>query len=119
MKLLTQISNLDELSSLKALFARNGVLIHVANENTARNFGMLPLLGNYAVFIVLEEQYSDAKMLLADENHIVANKVDIAAYEEHVEQNKSNVLNHMLKSAVIGGIVILAAIYTIVWLLYR
>ena len=119
MKLLTQVSDLNELGRLKTLFETRGVLIHVANENTARNLGAISAVTTYALFVVLDEQYSDARMLLADENHVVENTVDIEAYAEHVEQNKSNVLSHMLKYAVIGGIVILSVIYTIVWLLYR
>ena len=119
MKLLTQASNLDELNRLKTLFALNGVLIHVANENTARNFGMLPIIGNYTLFVVLEEQYSDAKMLLVDENHVVVNTVDIDAYEKHVEQNKPDVLKHMLKVTVIAGVLIFSTFVAVVWLLDR
>jgi hypothetical protein len=119
MKLLTQAFNLEELSRLKNLFAQHGVLIHVANENTARNFSMMPWIGNYALFVVLEKQYSDAKMLLADKNHVVTSKVVLDAYEQHVEQNKAYVLGYILKYAVVGGIMLLSTMYAVVWLFYR
>lgn len=119
MKLLTHIANLDELTRLKALFASKGVLIHVANENTARNFGTISAIADYTLFVVLEEQYTDAELLLENENHSVLNTVDIEAYEELVEQHKPAILSHMLQYALIGGIAILVVIYTIVWLLYR
>jgi len=68
---------MSELQRLKLLFESNRILIHVGNENTARNYGMYHPSGSYALFTVFDGQYQDAKLLLNDERHLVKKPVDL------------------------------------------
>lgn len=96
MILLTEVSSIEEYYRLKLLFANKGVLIHTANEDTARNFGVFHPVGKYAVFVLLEEQLEDAKQLLVNEDHCVANSVDIDAYQAHKKEHQNEISSRVL-----------------------
>ena len=100
MILLTEISEIEEYFRIKSLFEMKGILIHTANEDTARNFGVFHPVGKYAIHVLFEQQLEDARALLLDENHVVETAVDPSLYYEHIEasnyQTKATILKALL-----------------------
>lgn len=118
MKLITEVSGITELNSLRILFEGNGVLIHVGNEDTARNYTAFHPAGKYAIFSLLENQFRDAKMLMSDENHVVEFPVNIDDYKSHIERNKYNVLEQIRDNILLVGISALILVFGVAWILY-
>ena len=116
MKFLTEVADISELNRLRLLFEMNGVLIYTGNEDTARNYSFLHPAGKYAIYVVYEEQHKDATMLMENEEHIVENQVDLEAYKEHIKENNSATISHILRKTAITGIIVLLLVAGLIWL---
>lgn len=96
MKLLTELHDLAEQQRIKLLMESNGILIHIANEDTARNLGFLHPAGKYAIHVVYDEQYEDAVKLMNNENHVVKKPVDIEEYKKALQSNIDSTRNKIM-----------------------
>src|SRR5688572_18209376 len=103
MKLLTEITDIDELNRIRFLLESNGIPIFVGNEDTARNVGYVPSVGKQSVFVIYDEQFHDAQYLLKDENHEVKKKIDMDEFRKNMELIKPNALDQLFKAALILG----------------
>ena len=119
MKLLTEVYEISELNRLRLLFETSGVVIHVGNEDSARTFGFLHPVGKYAIYVVYDEQYKDALMLMENENHVVENPLDMDVYKKHLEENKAAALSLLLKKTIFTGVIIVLFVVGILWLLAK
>ena len=117
MKLLTEVFDISELNRLRLLLETSGILIHVGNEDSARNFGFLHPVGKYAIHVVYDEQYSDALKLMENEDHVVENPVDVGAYKKHLEENNAAALSGLLKKIIFAGIIVAILVVGLVWLM--
>lgn len=107
MKLLIETPDITELERLQLLLESNGILIHVGNKDTARNLFFLPVFNRYAIHVVYDEQYTDARKLLEDENHVVENPVDISAIKQKLETQQDEVLPIIMRKLIMGIVVLL------------
>jgi hypothetical protein len=115
MILLAQVSEVAELQRLKLLFERNGILIHTANEHSARNYGMFHPSGKYALFVALEEQYQDAQLLLKDEHHRVKSPIDLKQITALEQSKKYAVMATLLKQITLIAVVLVSVIALTIW----
>ena len=97
MILLTEVAEVEEYYRIKSLFEMKGIPIHTANEDTARNFGVFHPVGKYAIHVLFEEQFDDARALLLNENHEVETAIDLSGYQDHVEAHNYQTKATMLK----------------------
>ena len=117
MKLLTEVFDISELNRLRLLLETSGVLIHIGNEDSARNFGFLHPVGKYAIHVVYDEQYNDALKLMEDENHVVENPLDVGVYKKHIEENSAEALSQLLKKTIFTGTIIALLVVCTIWFL--
>ena len=75
---MTETADTEEYFRIKLLFEQKGIAAHFANEDSARNFGFLHPAGRYAIYVVFEEQYEDAKKLLVNDDHHVETRMDLS-----------------------------------------
>ena len=106
MKFITEVSDMNEFMRLRLLLETSGILIHVGNEDTARNYSFFHPVGKYAIHVIYDEQYNDAMNLLEDESHVVEHPMDVDEYKQHIERAKSDSLSDLLKYTIITCIVI-------------
>lgn len=96
MKLLTEVAETEEFYRLRSLLESNGIVLHVCNEDTARNFGVFHPVGRYAIYILFEDQFEDAKALTIDPNHNVRNLMDVEQFMKLKERDQQKVSMQML-----------------------
>ena len=116
MKLLTEVSDITEFYRLKLLLESNGILIHVGNEDTARNFGFFHPVGKYAIHVVYEEQLDDAIKLMEDENHIVVSPLDIEEIKNEIQENQSAANTRLLNIVLKAAVVTIIAVACLLWM---
>lgn len=106
MKLLLETKEKHELDRVRMLLESRGVPVHVDSEDQHRLGGhAMPFL-RYRLHVVLDSQYDDAMKLLEDENHEVAEPVDMAAFRDEMEQARPQVMNRILGWMVVVVIVL-------------
>lgn len=110
MKLLTEQHDYSDIQGLKLLLESRGIPVYIANEDSARTFGYLYPMGKYALHVVFDEQYDDALMLMQDNEYIVKNPVDVAAYYEHLAQTESQVSKSVYNGFITAAILLAASI---------
>jgi hypothetical protein len=101
MRLLTKAQSRDEQARLVALLESRGIPIYAATGWTARN----PFLGG--VFVCIDSQYDDAVALLRDEEHVVADPVDVAEFWKKAPATLPTILKGAL--IVLGVLVVVTA----------
>ncbi len=114
MKLITETIDPNELIQLRILFESKGIPIFVSNEDTARNFGFIYPARKYGIFVLYEEQYSDAVRLLEDDSHVVINTIDMDEHRAFMQNQESTSLNKLFKVIMITGIVLLVLFFVLV-----
>jgi len=117
MILLTEIAEIEGYYRLRALLEMKGIVLHVGNENTARNFGVFHPVGRYAIHILFEEQYEDARALLFDENHQVQKPMQVNQFKQLQESNQQHLLWSLLKFLVFVLVAMLAGVSLMVFFL--
>jgi len=115
MKFITEVSDINEFIRLKLLLEKNGVLIHIGNEDTARNYSFFHPVGKYAIHVIFDEQYNDAINLMEDENYVVEHPMDVDAYKQHIERAKDGSLSDLLLYAIVTCIVISILLVVFLW----
>lgn len=96
MKLLRETKDKNELDHLRTLLESRGIPVHVGEEHQHQLGGhAMPFL-RYRLHVILDSQYDDALKLLEDENHEVAEPVDIKAFRDYEEQARPEVMNRIL-----------------------
>lgn len=96
MKLIRETKDKNELDRIRGLLESRGIPVHVGEENQHHLGGhAMPFL-RYRLHVVLDSQYGDALKLLEDEDHEVADPVDIKAFRDYEEQIRPEVMNRML-----------------------
>jgi hypothetical protein len=97
MKLIRETKDKNELDHICTLLESRGIPVHVGEEHQHQLGGhAMPFL-RYRLHVVLDSQYDDALKLLEDENHEVAEPVDIKAFREcEEEEARPEVMNRML-----------------------
>ena len=110
MQLLTEVADLNELNHLRFLFESKGILIYIANEDSARNFSFFHPSGRYAIHVVFDEQFADAQKLLEDENHEVQHPVDVEAYQKHIEESEPAIRSILIKKALFLAVLLVLII---------
>ena len=113
MKLLTEVADITEFHRLKLLLESRGILIHVGNEDSARNFGYFHPVGKYAIHVVYEEQFPDALKLMEDEDHIVESPLDIEKIHRDIHENQLAANSRLLKASIVTFIILAG----ILWIL--
>ena len=83
---------------LRILFESKGIAIHIANEDSARNFGFILPPRKYEVFVVFEEQLEDALALLEDETHEVNNPIDLEDYQAYISEHQPDTTKKLFNS---------------------
>lgn len=107
MRLLTQIVDPNELIQIRILFESKGIPIFISNEDSARNFGLIYPARKYGIFVVYEDQYSDAAKLLKDETHVVSNPVDMDEYRTHLQQQYSKTSEKLFNTVMSISVIVL------------
>ncbi len=115
MKLLTETADINELNRIRILFESNGIPIHIVNEDSGRNFGLIMPARKYAILVVHEEQFSDAALLLEDDSHVVKNQIDMDAYRNNIEQLKPKAGKQMFKVIMLTGVTLLMILIGLAW----
>lgn len=111
MKLLRETRDKNELDGIRALLESRGIPVHVGEEHQHHLGGhAMPFL-RYRLHVVLDSQYDDALKLLEDENHEVAEPVDIKAFRDFEEQARPEVMNRILGWAVATVIILSVLLY--------
>lgn len=96
MKLLRETKDKNELDHIRTLLESRGIPVHVGEEHQHHLGGhAMPFL-RYRLHVILDSQYDDALKLLEDENHEVAEPVDIKAFRDYEEQARPEVMNRIL-----------------------
>lgn len=96
MKLIRETKDKNELDRFRRLLESRGIPVHVGEENQHYLGGhAMPFL-RYRLHVMLDSQYDDALKLLEDENHEVADPVDMNAFREYEAQARPEVMNRML-----------------------
>jgi len=113
-KLLIQLNTRTEVEKVKYLFESSGVPIEVANENTAAGFGSLAALHQYAVWVVFDEQFEDAKALLNDSNHIVQHPIDMQHYIDTMNKNEAQVRSKLQSKMIVIGVLCILFVVALV-----
>ena len=117
MKLLTETADTEEYFRIKLLFEQKGIAAHFANEDSARNFGFLHPAGRYAIYVVFEEQYEDAKKLLVNDDHHVETTMDLSNSDFasiNSDENKKLVNNKIINVIVALLVVICLITYFVI-----
>ncbi len=117
MKLLFETTDVNELNALRILMESNGIVVHVGNEDSARNASIMSRLTKYAIFIVYEQQYPDALALLDNEEHVVEHTIDIEEYQRMQDEHKSAVLTKIFKTVMSITALLLIFCFGLVWLM--
>ncbi len=90
MILLTEVSEIEEFYRIKLLFEQKGILAHYGNQDSARTYGVFHPVGKYAIYIMMDEQFEDAKQLLIDESHIAENPIHVSEVEQASHKSMAN-----------------------------
>jgi hypothetical protein len=114
MKLLTETTDISELSHVRLLLESNGIPIFVGNEDAARNLGYMLPIRKYGVFVVYDEQLDDAIKLMADDSHVVEYQIDMEEYRQYAERSAPNTLNKILKATLVVGFFVFVLLYGLV-----
>jgi hypothetical protein len=117
MKLLTEVADIAEFHKLKLLMESNGILIHVGNEDSARNFGFFHPVGRYAIHVVYEEQFNDALKLMENEDHIVEFPLNIEEIQKDIQLNQLESHNRLFKIIIKVAIGFIILVSCISWIL--
>ena len=117
MKLLTETTDISELSHVRILLESNGIPVFVGNEDTARNLGYILPLRKYGVFVIYDEQLEDAIKLMGDDSHVVEYQIDMEDFRQHTERSAPNALKKILKATLIVGFFTLVLLYGLVWVM--
>ena len=80
MKLITQFSDIEKANQYQLILRKAGVLAHVSSSNSYMLSQVRTGALKVGVWVVLDEQFADAKSLLSNPNH----KVKLALSEEHL-----------------------------------
>lgn len=96
MKLLLKTKEKNELDRVRMLLESRGIPVHVDGENQHHLGGHAMPFIQYRLNVVLDAQYDDALKLLEDENHEVAEPVDMEAFREQQEQAAPEAMNRIL-----------------------
>ncbi|MDH5785110.1 MAG: DUF2007 domain-containing protein [Chromatiales bacterium] len=115
MKLLTEVIDVNELYSLRILLESNGIAFHVANEDSARNFGFVTPARKYAIFILYEEQYDDAMKLLENEDHIVTSSIDLDEHRRFMLEENDRTMSQIYKTVMYSFLVVVIIFGCFVW----
>ncbi len=81
MKLLTRSIRHGELIALRDLLEANGIPAVIQSDDTGRMLTPLLTRGQ-GLWVYIDSQADDAKALLDDPDHLVANPVDVEAFYE-------------------------------------
>lgn len=115
MKFLLKTKEKNELDRIRMLLESRGIPVHVDGENEHRLGGhAMPFIG-YRLNVVIDSQYEDALKLLEDENHEVANPVDMEEFRDYQEQAGPAVMNRILGWMVLAII----ALSGVLFMLYQ
>ena len=118
MRLLTEVAEIEEYYRLRTLMEGKGIALHVANEDTARNFGVFHPVGKYAIHVLFEEQLEDARALLLNENHQVKNAMDVANFQQYIDDSQQDLRVRLLKLLSMSLVVVLTAIVLMLSLIH-
>lgn len=79
MRFLLRTHDAAETSRIRSLLESNGILCHIQSDQR--------FVAGYrqAVFVCLDDQYDDARELLRNPEHRVANPLDASAYQKFSE----------------------------------
>lgn len=111
MKLLRETKDKNELDRIRTLLESRGVPVHVGEENQHHLGGhVMPFL-RYRLHVVLDFQYDDALKLLEDENHEVAEPVDLEAFREYQQQAQPDVMNRMIGWLTVSVLIVSVLLY--------
>lgn len=111
MILLTEISEIEEFYRIKTLFESKGIAAYFGNQDSARSFGMLHPAGKYAVHIMLDEQFEDARKLLSDPHHTVQSPVELSEFSD--EKNKAAANKKILNTLLLLFLTTVAGVFLI------
>jgi hypothetical protein len=111
MKFLLKTKEKSELDRIRMLLESRGVLVHVDGENEHRLGGhAMPFIG-YRLHVVVDAQYEDALKLLEDEEHEVADPVDMDEFRAYQEEARPEVMNRIINWMVLAVIGLLAVVF--------
>lgn len=111
MKLLRETKDKSELDRIRVLLESRGIPVHVGDENQHHLGGHAMAFLRYRLHVVLDFQYEDALKLLEDENHEVAEPVDIEEFRNYQRASQPEVLNRILGWLVVAVIVCSVLLY--------
>lgn len=110
MRLLANLEDESEVVRVRELLRLKGI----PTTTSLGGSGGAPVrLHNLSVFVCLNEHFEDAQILLSNEEHEVANPVDVEHYELLASQQDHT---QLLRSAVLVAAVVIVAFATAVYL---
>jgi len=114
MKLVQKFNDQNIANELVNILEDNGVPA-ILNSNELENRGT-HIPEGYEVWIYINDQYSEARKLIADNNHEIKNPVDINEFYKKIESHEANENLNEIKNTFIkyGAIFILISTAIIV-----
>lgn len=112
MKLILESTDTALLLAHSALLEAKGIPIHL---DEVAHVGVVP----QHLYIMLDEQFADARAVLEDEEHEVANPVysdDLEALAPQLQQHARAMGNWAMNRLVISGIALLIGVVVIAWI---
>ncbi|MGD8555842.1 MAG: hypothetical protein PVJ14_00660 [Chromatiales bacterium] len=110
MKLVTRGMQLNDLIALRDMLEANGIPAVIQDDNTARMITPVTTMGQ-GLWIYIDSQESEAKALLENPDHVVANPVDIKAFYEvsrNITDDRSFVNMAMIRLGLLLGMFLIA-----------
>ena len=117
MRLLFESGNADELENKRSLLESRGIPVFISGTES---FRLRPLLVGYkkGFWVLIDEQYDDARALLKDKNHKIAMPVDPEAFHREFEQVQQEPLSMVFGGgeAFLNQLAIIAALLFGAWI---
>jgi len=109
-KLVTRGMQLNDLIALRDMLEANGIPAVIQDDNTARMITPVTTMGQ-GLWIYIDSQENEARALLENPDHEVANPVDIKAFYEasrNITDDRSFMNRAMIRLGLLLGMFLLA-----------
>lgn len=119
MKLLEKFTSIDDAYELEGCLRSEGILTHLSSKNSHMLDSIKTGALHVGVWVVLENQWADAKALLENAEHVVKNPLSEEKMREIeatiVEEQSQSISKFFKKLAVwfLGGLLLLIIAYVI------
>lgn len=117
MKLFEAFDNDDVIYDMADLLRKNGILTYISGKHTSSM--RIPGIGpkRLALWVVLDDQFEDAKMLLADPDHKVKHKLTEDQMRQMEQKDGELILKYFSNSPNAVAIWV-SIILVLIWLIY-